>query len=57
MTIGVERVSPFVEDFMAAVKAKNPAEPEFHQAVFEVAQSVGIAREQDVAGPRVNREG
>ena len=42
MTIGVERVSPFVEDFMAAVRAKNPAEPEFHQAVLEVAQSVAI---------------
>jgi glutamate dehydrogenase (NADP+) len=35
-------VSPFVEDFMGAVKARNPAEPEFHQAVFEVAQSVNI---------------
>jgi glutamate dehydrogenase (NADP+) len=39
MTMDVE-VSPFVEDFMAEVRAKNPAEPEFHQAVFEVAQSV-----------------
>jgi glutamate dehydrogenase (NADP+) len=37
-----ERVSPFVEDFMAAVKARNPAEPEFHQAVLEVVQSVEI---------------
>jgi glutamate dehydrogenase (NADP+) len=46
MTIDVERVSPFVEDFMAEVKAKNPAEPEFHQAVFEVAQSVGIVLER-----------
>ncbi|MHB9002341.1 MAG: NADP-specific glutamate dehydrogenase, partial [Thermoanaerobaculia bacterium] len=27
---------------MAALKARNPAEPEFHQAVFEVAQSVAI---------------
>lgn len=35
-------VSPYVEDFMAEVKAKNPAEPEFHQAVLEVAQSVSI---------------
>ncbi|MGZ5434035.1 MAG: Glu/Leu/Phe/Val dehydrogenase dimerization domain-containing protein, partial [Thermoanaerobaculia bacterium] len=31
---------------MAEVKAKNPAEPEFHQAVFEVAQSVGIVLER-----------
>jgi glutamate dehydrogenase (NADP+) len=46
MTVGVERVSPFVEDFMAEVRAKNPAEPEFHQAVFEVAQSVGIVLER-----------
>ena len=36
------KVSPYVEDFMADVKAKNPAEPEFHQAVFEVAESVAI---------------
>lgn len=46
MTIGVEKVSPFVEDFMAEVRAKNPAEPEFHQAVLEVAQSVGIVLER-----------
>lgn len=46
MTVDVERVSPFVEDFMAEVRAKNPAEPEFHQAVFEVAQSVGIVLER-----------
>src|SRR3954466_12845919 len=36
------RVSPYVDDFMAELKAKNPAEPEFHQAVFEVAESVAI---------------
>jgi len=41
-----DKVSPFVEDFMAEVKARNPAEPEFHQAVFEVAQSVGIVLER-----------
>jgi len=29
-----------VEEFMARVKAKNPAEPEFHQAVQEVAESL-----------------
>lgn len=46
MTIGVERTSPFVEDFMAAVRAKNPAEPEFHQAVLEVVQSVSIVLER-----------
>ena len=41
-----DRVSPFVEDFMAAVKARNPAEPEFHQAVFEVVQSVEVVLER-----------
>jgi glutamate dehydrogenase (NADP+) len=40
--IGTQQVSPYVEDFMAALKAKNPAEPEFHQAVFEVVQSIQI---------------
>ena len=29
-----------VDDFMAKIIAKNPGEKEFHQAVFEVAQSV-----------------
>ena len=29
-----------VEEFMAQVKARNPGEPEFHQAVREVAESV-----------------
>lgn len=38
--------SPYVEDFMAAVKGRNPAEPEFHQAVFEVVQSVAIVMEK-----------
>ncbi len=40
------KMSPYVEDFMADVKAKNPAEPEFHQAVFEVAESVSIVLER-----------
>jgi glutamate dehydrogenase (NADP+) len=40
------KVSPYVEDFMAEVRARNPAEPEFHQAVFEVAQSVDIVLEK-----------
>jgi glutamate dehydrogenase (NADP+) len=33
-------MSNYVADLMAQVKAKNPAEPEFHQAVEEVAESV-----------------
>jgi len=32
----------FVEDQMAAVIAKNPAEPEFHQAVREVIESLSL---------------
>ncbi len=33
-------MDPKVEQFMAKIKAKNPAEPEFHQAVHEVAESL-----------------
>ena len=29
-----------VEDFMAMIQAKNPNEPEFHQAVHEVVESL-----------------
>jgi glutamate dehydrogenase (NADP+) len=35
------------EDFMAHVKAKNPAQPEFHQAVEEVVQSIWPVIEQN----------
>jgi glutamate dehydrogenase (NADP+) len=33
-------MDPRVEKFMARIKAKNPSEPEFHQAVQEVAESL-----------------
>jgi glutamate dehydrogenase/leucine dehydrogenase len=33
-------MDPRVENFMARIKAKNQAEPEFHQAVMEVAESL-----------------
>jgi glutamate dehydrogenase (NADP+) len=33
-------MNPEVEKFMADVRSKNPAEPEFHQAVQEVAESI-----------------
>lgn len=33
-------MDPRVEQFMARIKAKNPSEPEFHQAVMEVAESL-----------------
>src|SRR5574342_324394 len=34
--------SDYVAALMADVKAKNPAEPEFHQAVQEVAESLTL---------------
>ncbi len=33
-------MDPRVEQFMAKIKVKNPAEPEFHQAVMEVSESL-----------------
>ena len=33
-------MSSFVDNIMAEVKAKNPAQPEFHQAVEEVVESL-----------------
>ncbi len=38
--------SPVVRDFMADLKAKNPAEPEFHQAVQEVIESLDLVLER-----------
>jgi glutamate dehydrogenase (NADP+) len=35
-------MSDYVQQLMADVKKKNPAEPEFHQAVQEVAQSLTV---------------
>ncbi len=35
-------MSDYVAQLLASVKAKNPAEPEFHQAVHEVAESVHL---------------
>jgi glutamate dehydrogenase (NADP+) len=35
-------MSTFVESFMSGVTARNPGEPEFHQAVREVAESVEL---------------
>ena len=39
-------MSEFVKNLMAQVKAKNPNEPEFHQAVFEVASSLTVVLEK-----------
>ncbi len=35
-------MSDYVNSFMARVRAKNPAEPEFHQAVQEVVESLAL---------------
>jgi glutamate dehydrogenase (NADP+) len=42
----VQTSSPFVRDLMADLKAKNPAEPEFHQAVQEVVESLELVLER-----------
>jgi glutamate dehydrogenase (NADP+) len=39
-------MSNYVKDLVAEVKAKNPAEPEFHQAVQEVAESLSLVLER-----------
>ena len=39
-------MSEYVTALMAEVKAKNPAEPEFHQAVQEVADSLSVVLER-----------
>lgn len=39
-------MSDYVKDLMADVKAKNPAQPEFHQAVEEVIESLTIVLEK-----------
>ena len=38
--------SSFVRDLMAELKAKNPMEPEFHQAVQEVVESLDLVLER-----------
>ena len=42
-------MSAFVEEFMAEIKAKNPGEPEFHQAVQEVVESLEVVLEKKPA--------
>ncbi|MBN2708560.1 MAG: NADP-specific glutamate dehydrogenase [Calditrichaceae bacterium] len=39
-------MSDYVKSLMAEVKAKNPAEPEFHQAVEEVVESLDLVLER-----------
>jgi glutamate dehydrogenase (NADP+) len=40
-------MSKFVDDFMAELKAKNPCEPEFHQAAEEVAESLEVVLDKN----------
>jgi glutamate dehydrogenase (NADP+) len=46
-------MTDYVSELMARVKAKNPAEPEFHQAVQEVIESLALVLEQH---PEYRRE-
>jgi glutamate dehydrogenase (NADP+) len=39
-------MSEYVKDLIAEVRGKNPAEPEFHQAVQEVAESLALVFER-----------
>ncbi|MGP8259947.1 MAG: NADP-specific glutamate dehydrogenase [Acidobacteriaceae bacterium] len=39
---GIKAPGTYVQEVMAQVKAKNPAEPEFHQAVQEVLESLRL---------------
>jgi len=39
---GIKAPGDYIEDVMSSVKAKNPAEPEFHQAVREVFDSLRL---------------
>jgi glutamate dehydrogenase (NADP+) len=39
-------MSSYVKDFMDEIKAKNPAQPEFHQAVYEVVNSISLVLER-----------
>jgi glutamate dehydrogenase (NADP+) len=39
-------MSDYVSSLMSQVKAKNPAEPEFHQAVQEVAESLSLVMDR-----------
>ena len=41
-TPGIKAPGDYLEDVMISVKAKNPAEPEFHQAVREVFDSLRL---------------
>ncbi|HXY09093.1 MAG TPA: NADP-specific glutamate dehydrogenase [Terriglobales bacterium] len=43
---GIKSPGDYIEEVLTTVKAKNPAEPEFHQAVQEVLDSLRLALER-----------
>src|SRR5512135_104177 len=45
-TPGIKTPANYINEVMALVKAKNPAEPEFHQAVQEVLDSLRLVLER-----------
>ena len=45
-TPGIKTPGNYINEVMALVKAKNPAEPEFHQAVQEVLESLRLVLER-----------
>jgi len=52
---GIKAPGDYIEDVMISVKAKNPAEPEFHQAVREVFDSLrlGLAKHPEYQSNRI----
>ncbi len=46
MTPGIKAPGTYIEEVMTKVKSKNPAEPEFHQAVQEVFESLRLVLER-----------
>ncbi len=40
LSMGITTYNAQFQDFMAGVKAKNPNEPEFHQAIFEIMETI-----------------
>ena len=50
-------MSDYVKTLIAEVKAKHPAEPEFHQAVQEVAESLEFLKDiQSIALQKFQKE-
>jgi len=49
---GIKTPGDYIEDVMTTVKAKNPAEPEFHQAVLEVLDSLRLVLQKHPEYPR-----